>query len=168
MKNESVDMAIDGQKPKSKKRFFGLWYVIDDIQSAAEAAKIGSYAAFYLTFSYLLLYAFYLFGVDIFGSDPIAPIDNTEKYLFLAIDLTFYLGPAGFAFWCGRRIWRGKYGLVPLVSIWIFIESIAKVFLAPRPGQGIVISIIFCLFAINALRGWSALRAHKNNDYESH
>ena len=157
-------MGEVSQKPKSKKRFFGLWYIIDDIQSATEAAKIGSYAAFFITFSYLLLLALYMFEIDIYGSDPSVPADNTEKYIFLAIDLMFYVIPAGFAFWCGIRIWRGKYGLVPVVSIWIFIESVAKVFLAPRPGQGMVLSIIFCLFAINALRGWSALKTYKNNE----
>ena len=155
-------MPIVNQKLKSKKRFFGLWYVIDDIQSATEAAKIGAYAAFYLTFSYLLLLILYLFGIDIHGLDPIEPVNNTEKYIFLAIDLIFYLLPAGLSFWCGMKIWQGKYGLVPVVSIWLFIESVLKVFLAPRPGQGAIISIIICLYAINALRGWNALRVYKN------
>jgi len=157
-------MVEGTQKPKSKKRFFGLWYVIDDFQSAAQAAKIGSYAAFYLTFSYLLLYTISIYGVYIVGSDPHEPIDKTEKYISLAIEIMVYLIPAGIAFWCGMRIWRGKYGLVPLISIWIFIESFAKVFTAPRPGQGIGIAIIFCLFAINAWRGWVALGVYKNNE----
>ena len=156
-------MVEVSQKPKSKKRFFGLWYVIDDFQSAAQAAKIGSYAAFYLTFSYLLLFTLTILGIDIFGSDPHQPIDKTE-IIFLVKMTTITLIPAGIAFWCGIRIWRGKYGLVPLITIWIFIESFAKVFLAPRPGQGVVISIIFCLFAINAWRGWSAMSVYKNNE----
>jgi len=141
-----------GKKKKKGVRSW-LWPRITNMESSIDAAKNAEGAAYWLVFSYAIGIIF-LFST---GStiDGIKPSDDLELYLTAAINIPML----GLALWLGLRIRKEKFSSVPIVAIWIIFEVFLKAF--TMPGKGIVLSVLFLIIAIGALRGWFGIRRYQ-------
>lgn len=137
--------VTDSGKEKNTS-FFGFWVNVDDYESATEAAKNASIAAFYITISYIIVLGYnYFTGESLFGAEF---NDELERYIAYGT----YSFIAIFFLWLGLRVRKEKFGSVPFIALWTLFEIGTK--LVSVPGKGIILNIIFTIVSVNALWGW--------------
>jgi hypothetical protein len=130
-----------------KRKLFGLWYIVDDYESAKEAANLAKYInGGLLAFSVFLLFPLneILYKPDDFDSF----LPQLAKFLQVVI-------PIWFAF----RLHQEKYGVVPWVAIIGAIEGARYAwYIQPGVGVKIIVMLIILSMSINSYRGWQGLK----------
>ena len=131
-----------------------LWSKIEDLDSANEAAKVyGAVLAGYFAFSYAIK-----FLLIYFSAIPEVISNNFDYYYQLIEGVTFII----FFIFAAHRVYRKKkFGLIPFLSFYALFEIGFKLYL--NPGNGIVMSFLVTVMAINAFRGWLGIRKYQKN-----
>ncbi|MDA9180287.1 sel1 repeat family protein [Emcibacteraceae bacterium] len=148
---------------QSNRRLGGLWIKARDAKSAAEAASHGKYIAFLMAFGYVanMVISFYI-GRDFWTGEY-----NSENEMYVLNGLGIF-GLTLFS-WLGMRIEKGKYGSVPFVTLWFFLEvayrTIWLTTIGVRPTAGWGLTIPLSIIAINAFWGWFKLKSFKTTIY---
>ncbi|MGH6717748.1 MAG: hypothetical protein ACREER_00395 [Alphaproteobacteria bacterium] len=136
---------------KTKRSFKdSLWPPVDTEQGRKDAITYGTVAAGWIALSYLfgLVYMFATGEVLAVG----AVEDGAEFVGWVAVHAVI-AAVAAVLCW---RIWRAQSRVAAIITLgWVLVEVVVK--LAMTPGQGLVISAIVALAAINGVRG---ARAH--------
>jgi TPR repeat protein len=142
-------------------RIAGLWVKVEDYESATEATSQSQIISFFMAFGYAVILGVsiytgrYLWGIgeDYYQNDM--DILNGLSCFFVVIFT-----------WLGFRINKGKYGLVPLINLWFFIEVIGRIFflasLGVNPAAGFGITIPLAIIAVNSCWGWFSLNFRKS------
>ena len=169
-KIEPVNLSVkDEDKNKKsfwnknpKKKYFGLWYIVDDYDSAKNAAKLSLFALGLLIGLYIIY----------FQINP--PNDNlyqTQSFQLLFGEISKIAGLILPILFIIRIGYQEKYGLIPLTALWTILEFQYFLFnLWPNSSSRMVMMLIVISIAINSLRGWWGLRKYSetnSSDVES-
>lgn len=137
-----------------KRKLFGLWYIVDDYESAKEAANLAKY----INGGLLAFWVFLLFPLNEILYKP----DDFDSFLPQLAKFLQVVIPIWFAF----RLHQEKYGVVPWVAILGLIEGARYAwYIQPGVGGKIIVMLIILSMSINSYRGWQGLkRIDKNNN----
>ena len=131
------------QNPKRK--FFGLYFVVDDYESAKEAANLAKYLS-----GGLAAYGIYLlFPLNEFLYKP----DSPESFMSQLGKLVQILLPI----WFLLKLNKQRYGVVPWVALISVIEGASWAYqIQPGAGGKIIFILVVLAMSLNAVRGWAA------------
>ena len=121
------------------------------MKSAVDATRIAQILAYYAIFSYVMqIISVVTRGRSLYGTDT--NYDIIETYTFIGIyGLIVFV-----CWWMALRIRQNKFGSVPVLVVWTFIEIGMKTI--EVPGKGLVMSLIIGLIALSSIRSWVKLR----------
>ena len=141
---------------KKKNNFFkSLWPKIDTKDDSFQVLRNCQVLCFYLVFSYLINALFNYNGILLWSEGK---LDDFDK-IFMPL---WFLSGAVLFLWLGFRIRKNKFGLVPIISMWLIIECVTTIIVSPSPG-GIILRIYLILVAIGCIRAWLFNRKLKIN-----
>ena len=131
--------------------FRSIYPTITDMKSAVDATRIAQILAYYAIFSYVMqIISVVTSGRSLYGTDT--NNDIIETYTFIGIyGLIVFV-----CWWMALRIRQNKFGSVPVLVVWTFIEIGMKTI--EVPGKGLVMSLIIGLIALSSIRSWVKLR----------
>lgn len=132
------------------RKFFGLWYEIHDYESAKTAANLARFSAGGIIALYILI---------LFLNPPV------REYLFQTASLEILFAqwgrilPLPIACWVMFNLHRGRYGVVPWISVWSLFEGLNYSLIFQ---QGAILKVLVILivasFSVNSWRGWRGLK----------
>jgi len=132
---------------KNKIGFFkSLWPKINSKEDSFQVLRNCQVLCFYLVFAYSINAIFNYNGISLLSE---AKMDDFDK-IFMPL---WFLSIAILFLWLGFRIRKNKFGLVPIISVWVIIECVLTIIMSSTPG-GIVIRTFLILIAIGCLRAW--------------
>jgi hypothetical protein len=133
------------------KMFRSIYPTITDMKSAVDATRIAQILAYYAIFGYVMqIISVVTSGRSLYGTDT--NNDIIETYTFIGI----YGVIVFVCWWMALRIRQNKFGSVPVLVVWTFIEIGMKT--TEVPGKGLVMSLIIGLIALSSIRSWVKLR----------
>ena len=136
-----------------KRKYLGLWYVIDDYDSAKVAANVSRYGIGGIIGAYIFYF---------FMNPPNDNLYQTESFELLLPQLFKILLPLIAVFFY-VLILRERYGFIPLIAVWMIFEGqhfCFNIFLGSNTSS-ILIMLIIISMAVNSLRGWRGLAKYK-------
>ena len=146
MKKETKDQTSFFSK-NPKRKLFGLYYVVDDYESAKEAANIAKFlCGGLLCFSIYLLFPL---------SEAFYKPDSIESFMSQLGKLVQILLPI----WFILKLNKQRYGVVPWVALISVIEGARwAYYIQPGVGGKIIFMLVVLAMSLNAVRGWRGLR----------
>lgn len=138
------------QKSNPNRKYFGLWYKIEDYESAKTAANLARFSAGGIIALYILI---------LFLNPPSSDyLFQTESFEMLFAQWGRIL-PLPIAVWLIIKLHHGKYGVVPWISVWSLFEGI-NYSLMFQPGRFLKVFLILVVvsFSVNSWRGWRGLK----------
>ncbi len=154
-------MADDKNKRSLENLKNSVWPDVGTDKGRRNATLGGAIVAGWIVVSY----AFVLGSVFVTGETPFGPSEDPDEALGLVmITALFGLVMIVLFSFFGWRIWKRQGHVSAIITlVWTVVEVVMKLVLVT--GQGVVLSIIMTLVAINGVRGTLAhrkgLKAHE-------
>ena len=154
-------MADDKEKRSLENLKNSVWPDVGTDKGRRNATLGGAIVAGWIVVSY----AFVLGSVFVTGETPFGPSEDPDEALGLVmITALFGLVMIVLFSFFGWRIWKRQGHVSAIITlVWTVVEVVMKLVLVT--GQGVVLSILMTLLAINGVRGTLArrkgLKAHE-------